>query len=201
MPDLKDTEVSDFPANSDADSGYERTDAEYTETEYVDTQHAETEFVDTQYSENEYADTEYSETEYAETPYGSEELYEDQVYLDEPRRAELTVARIDAWSVAKLGFLVSIALGIATVVAAILLWFVLDGMQVFGSIEDFLIELNAERFLSLMEYVRLPRIISYATILGVANVVIFTALSALIALLYNLIAALVGGIRVSLMDE
>ena len=133
--------------------------------------------------------------------YTTEQVFQEQIYMDEPRRVELTVARIDPWSALKLGFLVSIALGIATVVAVVLLWFVLDGMNVFGSVETFLIELNAERFLALMDYVRLPRVVSYATMLGVANVVIFTALSALIALLYNLIAALVGGIRVSLMDE
>ena len=146
-------------------------------------------------------DVDHDEGQYSEAPYTSEQVFEEQIYLDEPRRAELTLARVDAWSAAKIGFLVSIALGIAIVVAVILLWFVLDGMQVFGSVEDFLVELNAERFLSLMEYVRLPRVVSYATILAVANVVIFTALSALVALLYNLIAALVGGVRVSLMDE
>ncbi len=137
-----------------------------------------------------------------ESPVGYEETQVDVVeYLDEPRSVELTVARIDAWSVLKTSFLLSIALAIATVVGAIVVWFVLDGMNVFGSIEDFLMELGAERFLSLLDYVRLPRVISYATIIGVGNVIIFTALATLIALLYNLIATLVGGVKLSLMDE
>lgn len=121
--------------------------------------------------------------------------------LDEPRQVELTIAKIDPWSVLKTSFLISIAIGIATVVASIVVWYVLDGMNVFGSIENFLIELGAEKFLSLMEFVRLPRVISYATIGGVANIILFTAMSTLVALLYNLIGTLVGGIRVSLMDE
>lgn len=142
------------------------------------------------------------DTAYIENANGSFDYYaQTKQYTDEPRRADLTIARIDAWSVLKTSFLISIALGIATVVAVIALWFLVDGMGVFGAIEDFLVELNAERFLGLLEYMRLPRVISYATIMGVANVVIFTAMSALAALLYNLIAALVGGIRVSLMDE
>ncbi|WRS30807.1 DUF3566 domain-containing protein [Actinomycetaceae bacterium MB13-C1-2] len=145
---------------------------------------------------------EVEQTEYIEDQAGSFDYYvQEAQYLDEPRRSDVTIARIDAWSVLKTSFLISIAIGIATVVAAIVLWFLLDGMGVFGSMEDFLTELNAERFLGLLEYMRLPRVISYSTILGVANVVIFTAMSALAALLYNLIAALVGGIRVSLMDE
>ena len=115
-------------------------------------------------------------------------------YVDEPRSVELTIAKIDPWSILKTSFLLSIALGIATVVGVIVVWFVLDGMNVFGTVEDFLIELGAERFLSLLEFVRLPRVISYATIIGVGNIVILTAISTLIALLYNLIATLVGGI-------
>ena len=122
-------------------------------------------------------------------------------YVDEPRSVELTIAKIHPWSILKTSFLLSIALGIATVVGVIVVWFVLDGMNVFGTVEDFLIELGAERFLSLLEFVRLPRVISYATIIGVGNIVILTAISTLIALLYNLIATLVGGIKVSLMDE
>ena len=128
--------------------------------------------------------------------------YEEQIqYLDEPRSVELTIAKVDAWSVLKTSFLLSIALAVASVVGTIVIWFVLDGMNVFGSIEDFLVELGAERFLTLMDYVRLPRVISYATIIGVGNIVIFTALATLVTLLYNLIATLVGGIKVSLMDE
>lgn len=122
-------------------------------------------------------------------------------YVDEPRSVKLTIAKIDPWSILKTSFLLSIALGIATVVGVIVVWFVLDGMNVFGTVEDFLIEMGAERFLSLLEFVRLPRVISYATIIGVGNIVILTAISTLIALLYNLIATLVGGIKVSLMDE
>lgn len=139
----------------------------------------------------------------AAAPSGSESAAEFTIpeYAEEPRHVDLTVARIDPWSVLKISFLISIVLSIAAVVATIVVWKVLDGMNVFGSVEDFLIELGAEKFLTLMDYVRLPRVVSYATIIGVGNIVIMTAMSTLIALLYNLIATLVGGVRVSLMDE
>lgn len=121
--------------------------------------------------------------------------------LDEPRNIELTLAKIDPWSALKIGFILAVAIGIATVVVTAVLWLLLDGMNVFGSLEDFLVKLGADSFLELMEYVRLPRVMSYATILGIMNVVLFTAASTLGALLYNLVAALVGGLKVSLMDE
>lgn len=121
--------------------------------------------------------------------------------LDEPRRVELTLSRVDPWGVLKIGFLLAIALGIATVVATIVLWYVLDGMNVFGTLEDFLNELGAASFLELLDYLALPKVVAYSTIFGVANVIIFTAISTLAALLYNLVATLVGGVGVTLMDE
>lgn len=120
---------------------------------------------------------------------------------DEPRKVELTLAKIDPWSALKSSFILAVAVGIATVVITAALWLLLDGMNVFGSVEDFLTRLGAESFLELMEYVRLPRVMSYATILGIMNVVLFTAVCTLGSLLYNLIASLVGGLKVSLMDE
>lgn len=120
---------------------------------------------------------------------------------DAPRQVKLVVASVNPWSVMKVSFLLSVALGVATVVATIVLWLMVDGMHVFSTLEDFLKSLGAERFTSLLDYVRLPKVISYATIMAVANVVIMTAAATLSAFLYNVIAALVGGVRVSLMDE
>ena len=57
------------------------------------------------------------------------------------------------------------------------------------------------RYADLLDYARLPRVISYATIVAVINVVLLTALSTLGAMLYNVVASLVGGVKVSLMDE
>ena len=120
---------------------------------------------------------------------------------DAPRRVDLAIARIDAWTVMKVSFLLSVAFGIAIVIATIVLWFMLDAMHVFSTLESFLQEIGAGKFTELLEYVRLPRTIAYATIVGVINVVLMTAISTLGAMLYNAVASLVGGIKVSLMDE
>ncbi|MCD4550105.1 MULTISPECIES: DUF3566 domain-containing protein [unclassified Schaalia] len=121
--------------------------------------------------------------------------------LDAPRRVELTLARVDPWSVLKISFLLSVALGIAGVFTSIILWFVVDSMHVFAEIENFLTSMGAESFKALLDYVRLPKVMSYATIISVINVVLLTSIATLGALLYNVIASLVGGVRVSLMDE
>ena len=120
---------------------------------------------------------------------------------DAPRRVDLAIARIDAWTIMKVSFLLSVALGIAMVIATIVLWLMVDAMHVFSQIEEFLQTVGGGRYVDLLDYARLPRVISYATIVAVINVVLLTALSTLGAMLYNVVASLVGGIKVSLMDE
>ncbi|MDU5231238.1 DUF3566 domain-containing protein [Actinomyces sp.] len=120
---------------------------------------------------------------------------------DTPHQVMLAVARVDPWTVMKVSFMLSVAFAIATVIASFVIWLMLDGMHVFADIEHFLVSIGAESFVKLLDYARLPQVMSMATLVGVVNIVILTALSTLGALIYNLVAALVGGVRVTLMDE
>lgn len=120
---------------------------------------------------------------------------------DAPRQVRLAIARIDPWTVMKVSFLLSVALGIVSVVAVSVMWFMLDSMHVFSSMEEFMITAGAERYVTMLEYVKLTKVISYTIIASVANVALMTALATVSAMLYNVIAALVGGVRIHLMDE
>ncbi|HHT40458.1 MAG TPA: DUF3566 domain-containing protein [Actinomyces sp.] len=120
---------------------------------------------------------------------------------DTPHQVMLAVARVDPWTVMKVSFLLSVGFAIAGVIAAIVIWLMLDGMHVFSDIEQFLVSIGADSFVGLLDYARLPQVISMATLAGVVNIVILTALATLGALVYNVITALVGGVRVTLMDE
>lgn len=122
-----------------------------------------------------------------------------------PRRVRLTAQRIDPWSVLKISFLVSVALGIAGVVMVALLWTVLSGMNVFSTISDFFVQVTSGEAggpsFDLMDYLGFGRVVSLAAVLGVLNVFLLTALATLTAFLYNICAALVGGAQVTLSDE
>ncbi|MFK5634287.1 MULTISPECIES: DUF3566 domain-containing protein [unclassified Ornithinimicrobium] len=122
-----------------------------------------------------------------------------------PRRVRLTAQRVDPWSVLKISFLVSVALGIAGVVMVAVLWTVLSGMNVFSTISDFFVQVTSGESggpsFDLMDYLGFGRVVSLAAVLGVLNVFLLTALATLTAFLYNICAALVGGAQITLSDE
>jgi hypothetical protein len=118
-----------------------------------------------------------------------------------PRRVRLTLARLDPFSVMKLSFLVAIAIGIATVVAVVLLWNLVDAIGLWAQIDQLGRDLNGGDPLPFMEFFSFSKMTSYGTIVAVVNVVIITALGTLLAFLYNLVAALLGGLKMTFTDE
>ena len=121
-----------------------------------------------------------------------------------PRRVRLAVSRVDPWSVMKLSFLLSVAVGIMIVVATIAAWTMIDNLGVFASVDQLLREVlgqeSADR-LNIMQYFAFDRFVSGATLIAVVDVVLLTALATIGAFLYNVTAALVGGLHLTLTDE
>ncbi|MGA7204444.1 MAG: DUF3566 domain-containing protein [Specibacter sp.] len=120
------------------------------------------------------------------------------------RRARLLVSKIEPWSVLKMAFLLSVALGIITVVASIVLWSVLDVIGLFDKVNALMTDIQGSEggaAFDLMKFASLGQVASYSTIIAVVNVVLLTTLSMLSAVLYNISATLVGGIGVTLTDD
>jgi hypothetical protein len=119
-----------------------------------------------------------------------------------PRRVRLAISRIDPWSVMKLSFLMSVAFGILIVVAVGVVWYTLNGMHVFTNIDDLVRQVTGdESKINILQYVEFKRVISGATLVAVVDVFLLTALATIAALLYNIVAALVGGLHVTMTDE
>lgn len=119
-----------------------------------------------------------------------------------PRRVRLTVSRIDPFSVFKVSFLLSVAIGIATVVMVGMMWTVLAGMGVFDNLNEFLRNLDREgSSFDLMDYVGFGRVMSLSVIIAVIDVILMTAIATLVAFLYNICASLVGGLQLTLTDD
>lgn len=119
-----------------------------------------------------------------------------------PRKVRLTLARVDPWSVLKLSFLLSVALGIGTVTASVILWSVVNSMGVFDSLNKVLGEIaGPQSNFNLLSYVGLGRVVSLSIFISVIDVLLLMALSTVGAFLYNIAASLVGGVQVTLSDD
>lgn len=120
------------------------------------------------------------------------------------RKARLRVAKADPWSVMKVSFLLSIALGICTVVAAAVLWMVMNAMGVFSTVGATISEAtgsNESNGFDLQSFLSLPNVLVFTTIIAVIDVVLATALATLGAFIYNISAAFVGGIELTLAED
>jgi len=120
------------------------------------------------------------------------------------RRARLRLVHLDPWSVMKTSFLLSIAFGIVTVVAVAVVWSVLGAAGVWDSINQTVSDVlggdSAQNF-DVQNYVGTSRVLGFTMIVAVVDVVLITAISTLGAFLYNLAAALLGGVEVTLAED
>ncbi|MFF3637686.1 DUF3566 domain-containing protein [Streptomyces sp. NPDC002250] len=120
------------------------------------------------------------------------------------RKARLRVAKADPWSVMKVSFLLSIALGICTVVASAVLWMVMDAMGVFSTVGGTISEAtgsNEANGFDLQSFLSLPHVLTFASIIAVIDVILATALATLGAFIYNLSAGFVGGVELTLAED
>lgn len=119
------------------------------------------------------------------------------------RKARLRISRIDPWSVMKTTFLFSIAFGIMLVVIVAVLWGVVAGSGALQSINSTMTQLigdSGTKF-NIEDYINAGRVIGLSAVLAALNVVIITAVSTLFAFLYNLAAAVIGGLEVTLAED
>ncbi|MFI2413928.1 DUF3566 domain-containing protein [Streptomyces sp. NPDC018947] len=120
------------------------------------------------------------------------------------RKARLRVSKADPWSVMKVSFLLSIALGICTIVASAVLWMVMDAMGVFSTVGGTISEAtgsNESNGFDLQSFLSLPNVLMFTTIIAVIDVVLATALATLGAFIYNLSAGFVGGVELTLAED
>lgn len=122
------------------------------------------------------------------------------------RKARLRIAKADPWSVMKVSFLLSIALGICTIVAVAVLWMVLDAIGVFSTVGSTISEATTSEQggsggFDLVSFLSLSRVMLITTVIAVIDVVLATALATLGAFIYNLSAGFVGGVELTLAED
>ncbi|BFV58071.1 hypothetical protein KCMC57_up31750 [Kitasatospora sp. CMC57] len=120
------------------------------------------------------------------------------------RKARLRVTKADPWSVMKVSFLLSLAVGVVIIVATAVLWMTLDGLGVFDSLGSTLKEMTGNESagaVDLMDYVGFGKVMTFTVLIAVVDVVLMTALATLSAFIYNTAAGFTGGIELTLAEE
>ena len=123
----------------------------------------------------------------------------------QPRRARLRLTRVDPWSVMKTAFLLSVAFGVVTFVAIFMVWSVLGAAGVWDSINSAVASIvegdSGTSTFDVTDYVGMSRVLGFTLLVSVLDVVLLTAIATLTAFLYNLAAALLGGIEITLAED
>ena len=96
-----------------------------------------------------------------------------------------------------------IALGIVVVVAVGVVWSVLGAAGIWDSIDATVADVVGETGQSfrIEDYLGMSRVMGFTMIVAVVDVVLVTVIGTLGAFLYNLAAALLGGVEVVLAEE
>lgn len=122
-----------------------------------------------------------------------------RVAVGAPRRAvrrRATVRRVDPWTVLKLSLGFYFCLLIIVMLALTLFWAVVNRLGIVDSILGFLVQ-----FAELEVRIRGDNIARVIFLLGLLNVVLWSGINVFLAFLYNLLADIFGGLRVTLAEE
>lgn len=117
----------------------------------------------------------------------------------EPKKLlRLNLQAIDILSAVKVGFFIGIALAISTFVGIMLLWTVLNNSGVISSVGGLLSSvLGEENNFNLEQELAFSSVLNLAFIIALLNVVLTTALAGVYAAIFNVIAKLAGGVKVT----
>ncbi|MEU0500324.1 DUF3566 domain-containing protein [Nocardia sp. NPDC005998] len=121
------------------------------------------------------------------------------VATGEPLRATVQIRRIDPWSTLKISLVISVAMFFVWMLAVGLLYIVLEGMGVWERLNSTFTDMVSSDSGS-VGLVDAGSVFGYAGVIGLINVVLFTALATVGVFIYNQCCDLVGGIQVTLAD-
>ena len=110
--------------------------------------------------------------------------------------------RIDPWSVLKFSFVYSLAGLVVLLVAVVALYAIVDAMGVIDSIRSFLRDVEGSKSSGgIVAWMSFGRVFVVALVVGLINVILFTAFATLTAFIYNVCTDLVGGVEVTLAER
>ncbi len=112
------------------------------------------------------------------------------------RRVRRVVRKIDTWSVLKVAGLFSLSFVLVLLIAGVILWAAGSAVGAIGSVEKFMRAIGFEDF----RFVASQLLRGFVAG-GLVLVIMGTGFSVLVAVIYNLISDVVGGIELTVLEE
>ena len=110
-------------------------------------------------------------------------------------RRRATVRRVDPWSVLKLSLIFYLCVLAVAMLVLTMFWAIVNRIGLLDTLLGFLAELQLE------VEVNGGNIARAAFLFGLLNVVLWSGVNVFLAFLYNLVADLVGGLKITLAEE
>ena len=117
------------------------------------------------------------------------------------RSVDLQVAQIGLWSATKVSFLVALGFSLAGLVMSLAIWLLVSQLGVFNALNELLTTVGTGgagtgSSVDIASVLSLGRIMGFAALAGLVNLVFGTLLGIVTAWLYNVCVKLVGGLEV-----
>ena len=111
------------------------------------------------------------------------------------KQVRLRLVYIDFWSAVKLSFLVAVCLAVVNIVATFLIFTVLNSTGIFEQVNNLVRDVAGSSG-DLSSILSIGNVMGFAVVASLLNLVVTTALGAIVAVLYNLSVKITGGILV-----
>ena len=111
------------------------------------------------------------------------------------KQVRLRLVYIDFWSAVKLSFLVAVCLSVVNIVATFLVFTIVQSTGLFENLNS-LVQDVAGAGTDLRSILSVGNVMGFAVVASLLNLVVTTALGAVVAVLYNLSVKITGGLLV-----
>jgi hypothetical protein len=112
------------------------------------------------------------------------------------KQVRLTLVFIDFWSALKISFLIGLAQAIVVVIATFLLYLVFVQTGIFDRANRVVGQVVGGNGFDVRSILSMGQSVAFAAVAGVLNMVVITIMGAVVAVIYNTIARIVGGVKV-----
>ncbi|MFU0804903.1 MAG: DUF3566 domain-containing protein [Pseudoclavibacter caeni] len=113
------------------------------------------------------------------------------------RLVHLRLVAVNVWSAFKVSFLVSIALAIVGLVLALLTWLFVSQLGLFQPINDLLSTTSSDGAENVARIFSFGRVMGLSVLAGIVTIIFGTLFGGLCAVIYNAIARIVGGLKLT----